>query len=294
MKYLLDLTSSKGNSYPGEEINPTDPGEHGHIVVGSEADMLAKTLGGYIQPIDSEFWLLRVDCEGAVGTVLLTAGGDYRTYMFDSTDYPEGAIFPVTTIDKWKKHKLNVALLMSSVEVEWGWAFSIYKSKLPSLAIDQLLEKMFNGQLSPAKPPNAFKYLYAIRDAVDLLRLDDLPLSLLGHCTSTSLVTKYIVLANDYKFKSVILVSPIFMSTFKDPIAPYERFIKRSTIPLLVVNHEADPCHYVSHDYSAKLPGTHVTLNGGVDMGSPNFAVGYHGFRNIEHDLVSSIAGFIT
>lgn len=292
MKYDIDVNNSKGNNRLGDYVNENDPGEHGHIVDRLESNTMAATLGGFIQDLDDHFWLLRVNCDNPVGTVLITAGGDHRIYMFDSADFPDGAIFPITTISEWQKYNLNVAVLMSDIGTKWGWNFSVYQTKFDALTTDILLEKMFNGSL---KPVNAelFKYLHAIESAMQILRQDNLPISIVGHCTSTALVTKYIVLANDYNFKSVILISPIFMKTSEHAIVPYERYIKRSEIPTLVVNHRTDPCYYVSHDISAQISSNCVILEGGTDNGCPNFSVGYHGYRDIEPELVRTIANFI-
>jgi hypothetical protein len=292
MKYNLDLNNSKGNNKLGDTINENDPGEHGHVLTKEESTVLAATLGGYVQDLDANFWLIRVDCENPVGTVLLTAGGDHRIYMLNSDDFPDGAIFPMTTLLEWKKHNLNVAVLGSNVCAEWGWNFSVYQTKFDALTTDILLEKMFNGALPPSKP-DVFAYLHGIETAIAVLRLDNLPLSVIGHCTSTALITKYIVLANDYKFKSVILISPIFVKEFSNVISPYERYIKKSEIPTLVINHRDDPCYYVSSEISKQISKDRIILSGGTNAGCPNFSLGHHGYREIETALVNAIADFI-
>jgi hypothetical protein len=96
------------------------------------------------------------------------------------------------------------------------------------------------------------------------------------------------------------LISPIFNDHFENPVAHYMDFMRHNqSIPLLIVNHAQDTAAGVSIAHSdqllahAKTRCQHILLDGGVNLGNPNFTLSYHGFYGIVDRLVDVIADHI-
>ena len=301
MKYNVNITSTKGYHRHGESVNEEDPDENGVLVTRAESDVLAQTLGGYVQDINEHFWLLRIDAVDPVGTIVVINGGSQLVSVFAVDDLEEGLFYPTSSLQHWTRNNFNVVLIMSDTGTPWGWNYSMYYEKnVDGAVVDTLFKKFYNRELHSARYNEVFQWFWAIAETVAVLRPEGLPLHLNGHCSGAILVTKFLSLSNDYNFASLTLISPIFNDHFDNPVAHYMDFMRYNhTVPLLVVNHAQDVAAGVSIEHSnklltyAKVDSYHTILDGGLNIGNPNFTLSYHGFYGIVDRLVDVIADHI-
>lgn len=301
MKYNVNITSSKGTHKHGEDVVESDPDEHGIVVTREQTDILAKTLGGYVQDINEHYWLLRIDAVNPAGTVVVINGGSQMVSVFALDDIEEGLFYPTSSLLHWVRNGYNVALLMSDTGTPWGWNYSMYYEKtVDSKVVDALFKKFYRKELQSSKYEQILECFWSIAAAVAELRKENLPLHLNGHCSGAILITKYISLSDDYDYKSLTLISPIFNDHFENPVSHYMDLMRHNTkIPLLVINHVKDVAAGVSIKHSdyllehSKTESKHILLDGGLNLGSPNFTLSHHGFYGIVDKLVDAIANHI-
>jgi hypothetical protein len=301
MKYNANITSTKGTHRHGQYVIESDPDENGVLVTRAESEVLARTLGGRIQDINEHFWLLRIDANHAQGTVLVINGGSQMVSVFAVDDLEEGLFYPTSSLQHWTRNNFNVALLMSDVGTPWGWNYYMYYDKnVDGQVVDAVFKKLYNREISSARYREVFQWFWAIAESAQILRQEHVPIHINGHCSGAILVTKYASLSNDYDFASMTLISPIFNDHFDNPVAHYMDFMRYNTsVPLLIVNHAQDTAAGVSIPHSnrllehAKPKCNHVILDGGLNIGSPNFTLSYHGFYGIVDQLVDVIADHI-
>lgn len=133
-------------------------------------------------------------------------------------------------------------------------------------------------------------------------KLTNTNLWLMGHCSSAVMVS-IIHDVNQYNhlYKGIILLAPWWNKIWREKgLDKMKYFSTEVNKPLLVIQHAEDPCVGIHPEISKKIvndintPLTkYVELNGGIDQGCPNFSLGYHGFRGIEHKVINEINDFI-
>jgi hypothetical protein len=121
---------------------------------------------------------------------------------------------------------------------------------------------------------------------------------LVGHCSSADFLARYTDMETLKKPHGLIMWNPLWLG-WQRAEQKETYFQTQPSCHLLVVQHKQDTAistseeratHIVDHyHFNKKLK----ILDGGINQGLPCFSLGYHGFKNIEDELVKVTAEFI-
>lgn len=230
----------------------------------------------------------------ACATIVIFCGGQGQVYVQPDLDYPDKLIFPLTTVNAWRQHNINVVVVDQSYPLPWGW------QKLVGVAdFNRLLKYIIcsNKPISQQHRDTKVELAVAcfIKDMQDIIAFVNhkfpVPIVLAGHCGSAVSVVMFAELHPEYA-SGLVLWSPF------RPLR-CDRFVPSTIkVPILVTQHRGDRCENTTPAVAKSVVaectnGIYVELDGGIDQGHKDFSIGYHGYRGIEEQLATETAKFV-
>lgn len=297
--YSLDMQNPKGHCRPG---NFSDLNDHGVPCTEADIIQLAKhtsaTISTHAAP-NGNHTLLSKYTENSKNTVILITGGDHRPYCLDSNNYPKGYLLPGNTIHLWAAHNINVILIIPPYTMDWSWQNRMkHRNK-----VFKDSNKMIRFKKNKNIPPHVgvFNSLLMFEEDIDSI-LCSIPTEqkvwLAGHCSSADFLARYTDMEILKKSHGLIMWNPTWIGWLHTE-QKEKYFQTQPPCHLLVVQHKQDPAtstseerarHIVDHYHFNKIL---EILDGGTNQGLPCFSYGYHGFKDIEDQLVKATAEFI-
>lgn len=287
----------------GLSNDPLLPSEHGEKTTDTDIENLSKHVSGFgILEIpgllkDHKFYS-KIKKENK-STVLFIPGGIGHTYALDSTQFPNGYVLPLNLFAHWPN---DVNLVVADMCHDLGWSWH-RESKIHLKNIDKQKHQYLLGKTFPGKwTSELIDAFYDLRTITRYVKeTTESNLWLAGHCSSCDLIARFYDFVDDKTDMSgLILTNPLWLDYNWKPRDLIRYFHSSVDIPLLSVQHEQDPNTGTHPDIAKKIlnesksPLTeYIGLSGGINQGLPNFSMGYHGFRDIEDQLVSSMIDFI-
>jgi hypothetical protein len=297
--YSLDMQNPKGHCHPG---SVSDLNDHGLPCTEADIIQLAKhtnaTISTHAAP-NGNHTLLSKYTVNSKNTVILITGGDHRPYCLDSNNYPGGYLLPGNTMHLWTAHNINVILIIPPYIMDWSWQVRMKNRN----KVFKDSNKMIRFKKNKNIPPHVgvFNSLLMFEEDIDSI-LCSIPKEqkvwLAGHCSSADFLARYADMETLKKSHGLIMWNPTWIG-WQHTEQKEKYFQTQPSCHLLVVQHKQDPAistseerarHIVDHYYfNKKLK----ILDGGINHGLPCFSLGYHGFKDIEDQLVKVTAEFI-
>jgi len=310
----LDTSSPRGWCKLGQ---PGDATEHGHRINNEDIKRLKEHYGLQISEHvinNNRYTLFSLLNEGATDTVVSILGGDGKYYIIDSNILPDGMIMPF--FEHCKTKKLNLIIIDPEYALEHAWNSFLIRppllttkyqqyinSKIP--LVKHLILNKFNKESLLSKFPWYKEVKNFTTDLETILKyiqeLTHTDLWLMGHCSGSSMIALLYDL-NHYNnlYKGIILLNPFWKQQWEENLSEMNYFNTTMDKPLLVIQHRNDHTLGANIHIAKKIiedattiRATCVELSGGTDQGSATFSMGYHGFRDIEHNVIDEIDRFI-
>lgn len=325
---ILNLDTNHPRGW-GELGQTGDACQHGHQATEADLENLKKHYGleiSYHTVNDNKYRIISLLNKEATDTIIHIIGGDGKYYLMDSNDIPNGLIMPF--FEDCKRKKINLIIVDPEYPLEWGWEYlmnaefverltkekKIIKNKIASLVLTSLGRQFYIKNYEKitenffVKNKNLFKVHTFIKDFKNILEyikiLTDTNIWLMGDCSGATLISvMYDINKYNQLYKGMIFFSPYWKKFWKEKdLEIMNYFLTKVTKPLLVIQHINDPCQGVDPKISKRIVTNiknpsltkYVELDGGIDQGCPNFSLGYHGYRGIEHQFIDEVYDFIT
>jgi hypothetical protein len=293
INFNLDTSSPRGWGNPGKD---GDACEHGHIINEQDLENLKKEYNLKIDELHfdhRQYKIISLFNETAKDTLTVINSGDGRLYLMDSTILPEGLIWPYFHL--CQQRNINLVMLDHNYQIDWNW------QRESDIKLLSKLYKNLNETIALSVLGNVLYFINDFKFILDHIRAsNDSKLWLLGHCSSANLITKIHDL-NEYndRYHGMVLLNPYWQKNWQNKLKKMQYFSKEINKPLLVIQHEQDPCVCSGKEIAKKIfedadteQKKYVGLIGGTDQGSPHFSMGYHGFRDIHDKLIEAFDKF--
>lgn len=303
----LDTSSPRGWCKLGE---PGDATEHGHRINDEDIQRLKEHYNLQVSEHivnNNKYRLISLLNEGATDTVVSILGGDGKYYVIDSTILPDGLVMPL--FEYYREKKLNVVIIDPEYALEHAWnsflvgylpnnvkAPILKKVILKNSNDDRLLEKLPWWKNVKTFTEDMEKILKHIKDFTST------DLWLMGHCSGATM-TALIHDLNRYNdlYNGMILLNPYWQQRWESTLDTMDYFLVPPTKSVLVIQHRDDRTIGANTNIAKKIvenaakttKSTYVEMQGGTDQGSPTFSMGYHGFRDLEREVIEHIQTFI-
>jgi hypothetical protein len=301
-EFDLDLTNPKGLGI--DTADPALPSDHGEHITDQDIEKLKSYISGLdvltIPGTIREHRYLAKIRDGNKSTVIFIPGGVGWLYSIDAGESPAGFVYPLTVFPSWPD---DVNLIVVDMDHDLGWLWASKSDlRLQNVDLDRyqyLLTRDLLGDPYSKKLITAFHDMQVILQHVSDLTKTKIWLA--GHCNSCDMLARF------YDFSlhrglidGLIFTSPLWVKYWHKLKANISYFKTPLTVPLIVLQHRDNAnkgCHaeiatkVISDSKSTQTD--FIELDGGQDLGLPHFSMGYHGFRGIESQLVSSIIRFI-
>jgi hypothetical protein len=299
----LDSGNPKGWGLSDDESLPS---EHGKILTDKDIENIVQNISNVefrsVPGYSSRHTCFIKNRPGNRDTVIVFPGGSGRLYALNSASLPSGLVFPTNLLHFWPDD-VNLVVMDLRHGLDWNW-YNYNSPRLRNISDNKHNDILVQTKLT-AQPFN-YKLLVAFRDIKSIIgyineTLGNTKIWLTGHCTSSDLISRFYDFIDDKSIiDGMIFTNPIWKHDWKEKLDKMKYFHTEVRVPLMAIQHRDDKNKSTASDIARKIlvdsksPITEFTeLSGGVDQGCGHFSMGYHGFREIEPQLVSSMIRFI-
>lgn len=299
----LDTSNPKGW---GLSVEESLPGEHGKILTDADVENIKnnidrvgfQTINGYT----SRHTCFVKSRPGNRDTVIVFPGGSGRLYALNSASIPNGLVFPTNLLAFWPED-INLVVMDLRHGLDWNW-YNYSSPRLKNVSNDKHDNILVQTKMT-AQPFN-YRLLVAFRDFKTIIGeindlLGDTRVWLVGHCTSSDLISRFHDFIDDRSIiDGIIFTNPIWKRDWEEKLDKMKYFHTTVNVPLMTIQHRDDKNKSTASEIAKKIlvdsgspDQEFVELSGGIDQGCGHFSMGHHGFRDIESQLVSAMAQFI-
>lgn len=303
-EFHLDTSNPKGW---GLADNETLSGEHGKILTDADIGNITKNIPGVdfcsINGHTERHTCFIKSRPGNRDTVIMFPGGSGRLYALNSASIPNGLVFPTNLLSFWPDN-INLVVMDLRHGLDWNW-YNYNSPRLKNISNDKHDNILVQTKMT-AQPFN-YKLLVAFRDIKNIInhinvKLGSTKVWLVGHCTSSDLISRFHDFIDDRSIiDGMIFTNPIWKRDWEEKLDKMKYFHTTVSVPLMTIQHRDDKNKSTASAIAQKIlvdskssVTKFVELSGGIDQGCGHFSMGHHGFRNIEPQLISAMAQFIT